>query len=205
MKIGVDLDGVCCNFVLHFSKLYRKIYGNEYPLLIDKEQISDWDFKFTGLSDIQINGIFDRINFTNDFWYTIPTLDINNFKYFRDKFNMSEVYFITSRKNGRNIFYQTIRWLEDKGWRYPQLILSNNKSDIIADLNIEYFIDDSGETCNEILCNPKLYDNDRNYKVKTCIMDYPHNRQGIVSEEIGLIKRVNNLREFTDYILKEKK
>lgn len=184
MKIGVDLDGVVADFCYSFSHKCNELYGSE--MLTETDQIISWDFKeILKLNQSQIDKAFEEIDKSRTFWRALKVLDRKSFNYFKKYFNNQEVYWITNRSKGVNIFSQSVEWLDSFGWRNPQVIVTEKKWRIVKDLQLRYFLDDHLENCEQIYrhtnCIPVVY-------------DYPHNRKNKV------LKRVFNLREFTDIV-----
>lgn len=187
MKIGADLDGVVADFCLSFSQHCNDKYGSK--ILTEPEQIVNWDFaELLHITTKQVNDIFDEIGNSRTFWRTLKVRDRKSFNYFKKYFNNDEVYFITNRCKGINIFSQTVDWLDSFGWINPQVIVTEKKWRIIKELDLKYFIDDKLENCEQIY---------RHTDCKPIVYDYPHNRAN------KILTRVSNLREFTD-IVKEK-
>lgn len=190
IKIGIDIDGVIANFMHHFSILSRNMYGEHLPILESEDEILNWDIhKFYPLTEEQIINVFDEINNMDTFWMQLNLIDVKNWIRFKDEFNNKEfeVYFITSRINGKNLHYQTVEWLTYNGWKNPQVIFANKKHDAINLLNIDYFIDDKLSTCE--MCFIKT-------NCKVFIYDYPHNKKTVYAN----LKRLKNLGEFIDFI-----
>lgn len=186
MRIGVDLDGVCADFMLGFSEISSKIFGTH--TVTDREQVTHWDLQEVfGISEEQIHVVWNEINSSNNFWRTLKPWDRKSFNYFKNAFNGEEVYFITARIRGKNIYKQTVSWLDSVGWINPQVIITVDKVPIIQYLGLDYFVDDRLETCHDISATTNC---------KAIIYDYPHNRIN------KTLTRVSNLREYTDILLK---
>lgn len=186
MNIGCDIDGVVANFSFNMSILLRDRYGTDLPLILNKEQITHWDWEyFYPLSRQQIDYVFRSI--TDDFWKRTPILDYDDFAFFRDTMLSKghKVHFITSRAGGKNIKHTSIKWLESYGWPNPNVTVIRDKTKKFKKINLDFHIDDS----------PDVLINGAQFVKNMIVMDYPYNRN------IDTLKRVNNLTEYTELIL----
>jgi len=103
------------------------------------------------------------------------------------------IYIITGRDNGEysEPYNMTRKWLDDNLVKYDRLILTDaykndihGKTEKCIENNIDIMVDDSINICRDL----------KDTIVKPIIMDTPYNR------ECTDIERVNNFKEFYEYI-----
>jgi len=199
-KIGIDCDGVICCFNTYFSTLLRQLYGNHIPILKNKELVSNWNWwenSVMPLTKEQIDKGWEIFDADPDSWVKFDPVNQEHWERFVKELNdnpLFDIYFITARRNTGNAsaMKKTVQWLEEHGWKNPQVIVGENKGLICKALGIDIMIDDSGRNCADILEVSK--------NTTPILMDYPHSRKSIYSH----IKRVNDLNEFIDEVLNQK-
>lgn len=145
-RIGVDLDGVTCDFVGAFFDISNPMFGTNYSIQVD------WDF--TQYTKEQLNLVWQVIRQTKNFWQTLrPEQGTNRL---RDPIKGVELVFITSRipTLGHGVREQSCQWLRDAFHiTYPYVIVADmpeTKPAIVKALNIEAFIDDKRSTIEEM-------------------------------------------------------
>jgi uncharacterized HAD superfamily protein len=195
IKVGIDLDGVCCNFTYSLSKLANRFFKSKI-IKDNKKEILFWDFNKWYISDDKLNFLWKQIDKSDNFWIKLKLLNKTDWKQLKEfsKDKRFVIYFITFRKNGQNLYNQTLTWLIKKGFKNPQLIFAKKKVEVIKALNIKYFIDDHLETCQEV---GNYYDSIRNGLC--CLFDYKYNQ----SKEFDLKNyrtRVDSLGDFLEMI-----
>jgi hypothetical protein len=200
VNVGVDLDGVCTNFVKKFSTFANEMYGSQCHILEDLDAVKHWDWhRWYPIKKADEDAIWKKIVETRDFWTSLEVFNRGQWEYFIDKIgkaNNINVYFITTRSEtiGMSATRQSAIWLMNNGWKYPFVIKTKQKEKFIENLNIEYFIDDKAENLISVKQhNPtcKVYAQDALYnvdKLKESKIEY---------------KRVSGLRQFTDDILED--
>lgn len=197
LKVFLDVDGVICSFHTHFTNLAREEYGNHIPILINKEDVKNWDFyKYLPITKDQENFIFEKIKKDKNFWLKIPHLNKDDFYYFVRELNdipELDVYFITTRSNtgGFSATKATAIWLESYGWKNPMVIANvkdKKKSIIVNALDIKIGCDDSGLNCLDVAQNCP--------DCEIFMMAYPHNE----NTKHKKITRINSLKEYVDII-----
>lgn len=192
MKIGIDIDNVISNF--------NEVLLNEF-LIYDKT------LRNSGIVNEHVyitRGMFDWTKEEQNHFYKnnieriVLKLDtiLDSVKYINMlKKEGHKIVIITGRDNGEynNPYDMSIKWLNDKGINFDELILTNAyKHDKYIECkknNIDVMIDDSLEMCK------KSYNNG----INTLIMDTPYNKNN------NTIKRVYNWKEIYNYISNYKK
>lgn len=192
MRIGIDIDNVISNF-------------NE--VLLSEYIKHDKDLRNTGIinenADYIRRGMFDWTKeeetefYKNNIERIARNLDIiYGAKEYIDKLKSDGhyIYIITGRDNGEytNPYNMTKEWLRKHDIYYDELILtdaydSHAKSNICIENNINVMIDDSVRICKDCIRSG----------INTILMDTPYNKY-------ANIKRVNNWKEFYEYILNYK-
>jgi len=200
INVGVDLDGVCCNFVKKFSQICNQLYGPACRVIEDNNEVKFWDWKlWYPIKDAEVSRAWEDIINTRDFWLSLELLHTGQWEYFVDKIgkcNNINVYFITTREEtiGMTSTRQSAIWLEMNSWKQPFVIKTMNKEKFVEDLNIEFFIDDKADNIIDI--------KKHNPTCRVYAQDLQYNLAQLVQSKIEY-KRVPGLRQFTDDILKE--
>lgn len=164
MIIGLDIDGVLCDFIGGFYKTYRQ----------NLNTLKRWD-------DIFVSSFFHEItNKEDDFWRELlPCCD--------SKLVEKVDYYITSRATYN---FLTEKWL--KKWGFPEApvhTIGNNKTQLIKELKIDFFLDDKPENYFQInsFTNCQCYLKSADY-----------------NEYVDTDKRVDSIIEFYKRIKNEK-
>lgn len=173
---------------------------NEYAIKFDKEFLKG-------------NGKMKKINNAIDYYYFAEALNWNkdNIKEFfkqyyieiiekvevkpfvsetinKLKIQNNEIYIITARrKREKNVIENiTKRWLNKNKIYYDGLYINaKEKFNLVNELNIDYFIDDSYKNCKEVL---------ENTKAKVFMLETEFNKQ-IKDDKIKTIKNINQILE----------
>lgn len=104
------------------------------------------------------------------------------------KIENNEIYIITARRKREENVIENIteRWLNKNKIYYDGLYINaKEKFNIVNELNIDYFIDDSYKNCREVL---------ENTKAKVFMLKTEFNKQ-IKDDEIKSIKNINQILE----------
>ncbi len=158
IKIGIDVDGVIADFNRSFIAAAFARFGKPNR----DYQPHDWNYQDSGLSKHQISKVWADIRHTDDFWLGVKPLPGTDILGVAQEF--SDPFFVTSRISTRGlpVVYQTQLWLK----RYfkltePQVIVvhdSREKSAIVNEYELRYFIDDKTETYASVAeHNPKCH------------------------------------------------
>jgi len=200
LNIGVDLDGVCANFIRRFSVVANQMYGSKCYIIEDASLVKHWDwYRWYPIKKIEEDAIWAEVIKIPDFWTTLDVFNRGQWEYFVDKIGKAtniNVYFITTRTQtlGMTVTRQSAIWLVNNGWKYPFVIKSKQKEKFVENLNIEFFIDDNAQNLIDIKQknpNCKVYAQDATYNVEQL------NVSGIE------YKRVSGLRQFSDDVVDE--
>jgi uncharacterized HAD superfamily protein len=153
-RLGIDLDGVLCNFNDSYAAAITKYTGITFP-----KNSATWPTEWyweraAGVTKEQESEIWkkDILWEGSEFWYDLDALPeaIKTC----GQLNLlaksgHEVLFLTNRA-GHAAKYQTERWLYFHGVDYPTVILIADKAPLIRLLGIDFFIDDKPETIADV-------------------------------------------------------
>lgn len=174
LRLGIDLDGVMCNFNEAFRSLIIELVGVTLPLICNTYP-DTWNYHRTaGVTKDQDNKLWAHISDnTNQFWRNLGELP--GAVLLRDLSDMVDarkvtVYFITNRPDA-GAHQQSMAWLAAHGFRTPVVLIANDetaKGKLAAGLNLDALIDDKPENCLQV--------RDRAKHTRVFILDAPYNR-----------------------------
>lgn len=185
MRIGIDLDGVVCDFTNSARLLMLTLFGKPAS---DKVQTS-WNFESLGLTPQEEKTLWQQIDRCPNWWRdSIKRLPHTNLLEQVDQNH--ELFFITNRKPaaGWSIERQTKYWLLRYTSVYcPTVLVTKDKGEVAKALNLDYFIDDKPANCEDVYSN--------SHKTIVYIQDAPYN-QG----EVPHLQRASSLNDFFNKI-----
>lgn len=150
MRVGIDLDGVCVNYIHAFSKIMNERFGCKRYYHQSELQYFDWDKSFPGYEG-KGEELSKEVFKQKDFFFNMPSIptpkeweEINRF------LKQNEGFFITHRDSfdeeiNKDIIDQSTRWLLKQGVEDPTVILicdGKSKGDYAKELNLDAHIDD---------------------------------------------------------------
>lgn len=170
MKLGIDIDGVLADFVQGFTK---KVATLGY-----KVDASSWGL---GLTDSQQNEGWKLIDQDPDFWYDLAVIEWPRWHH------ADVVYYITKRRvpPGRPVEHDAAAWLCKHIDERPFVISTGRKGDVCNALEIDAFIDDKPENCQDVI--------DKSPRTQVFLRNQPWNQD-------SKIQRVNSVGEFLEQI-----
>lgn len=148
MRIGIDLDGVLCDFVRSYNALVKAHLGIELPYPAET-----WDWHTdNGVTKEQSNRMWEVIKST-PFQGTLHALPgaleaIERLNVLNVQGN--DIYFITSRSGQLAKFWSEL-WLRNHGMDYPTVLITSNKGPVAFGLNLDVFVDDKPENNRGVL------------------------------------------------------
>ena len=205
MKIGIDIDNVISNFNDTIVEAYLQ---------------HDKQLRNTGIindkAKVFRRGMFDLSEEEEkDFYYSNiekwanAFKPINNAEYYIKKLKQdgNKIYIISGRKNGeyRNPYKLTEEWLEKYDIIYDKLILTNaynkhEKAEICLENNIDIMIEDSIETCiNLINEGIETYTMNTRFNIEAITVAPYHHDNGISIQE-GLDKSYNEIIKICNWL-----
>lgn len=149
MKIGIDIDGVLCNWAQGFHNLLCDVVGEKRPFVVPTQ----WDLGNTSWTPEQIDLGWEAIRNTRDWWITLEP--------YRDNVNAlraffgggDDFYYVTSRtpSDGFSVLKQTQHWLDSldlllHGCSILVVDKPSFKRNVVLGLALDKFIDDKLET-----------------------------------------------------------
>jgi len=183
-RYGVDLDGVCFDFMSLFGAWLQRTCGVEYKY----EEITSyyWHECIDGLSEATFWKEFDRFGMAGHGYRnleilpgTLAALDIIVAA-------GHEIVFITNRPEYAR--QDTIDAIEEAGFPKANIIFAKgNKAPIIQELGVDVFIDDSPKTVEQITTGTRA---------TVYCMDAPYNRK--LDDSLGWFTRVCDWSEFLE-------
>ena len=198
-RLGIDLDGVICEF----NKAYARLLAEENGVDLlpsgwegnpEVFHTWNWDAEF-GYGPAVMDRVWqEHIIRSSKFWEKLPVLPeaygvIRQLDWLSK--NDVDVYFLTNRM-GKNAKLQTEKFLYNEGMAYPTVILASNKVPIIRSLDLTFFVDDKLETMQELVsvANRDRWLSDKHFFLK----DAPWNRAGRRGlEVVGSVKEALEL------------
>ncbi len=179
MRIGCDLDGVLADLHRTFTATAVRRYPSldaaslapqdvaaSPPADADAETSevpappSGADSKSLPLSRGQMDGTWDELCATTDFWETLEEIEqgaIARLASIADA-QRWEVIFLTSRPRsaGKTVQRQSQRWLEAKGFPLPSVyVVQGSRGRIAEALALDVVIDDRPEGCLDVALESK--------------------------------------------------
>jgi uncharacterized HAD superfamily protein len=147
-RIGLDLDGVLCNFTKAFIAKANELYPNS----VSWDWVpQSWNHEESGLSAEQISRLWYEIKRDHDFWMCIEPLpgaaELDH--HIHQVMKKADIYFITARE-GVNVRAQTDKWLTMYIPNAPaahHLILVDSayhKIEMMHAMDIKALLDDKG-------------------------------------------------------------
>lgn len=165
--VGIDCDGVLCNF----TKGYAALLTAETGIVFTDEEIAApatwyWD-RAHGVTREQEDKVWKQIKSAPAFWYGLDALPRADAFLVDLSDSSHEVYFITDRP-GYMPQTQTQMWLQEHGYACPSVCISRNgKGAVAAALKLDVYIDDKGENVLDVIAKSPTT---RTYKLR-----YPYN------------------------------
>ena len=139
MKIGIDMDGVLCDFVKGYNKLAKAELGIDLPY-----PATTWNWHLdNGMTQAQADKLWEIIKATT-FHGTLHPLEGAMESIERlNKLSVQghEVYFITNRSGAMAKFYAEM-WLRFHGMDTPTVLIAKHKGPIADGLQLDVFVDD---------------------------------------------------------------
>ena len=195
LNIGLDVDDVLADFQGAFVRLARTMYDKPAP----DYKPTDWAWSTSGLSQEEINGVWEQIKRTRNFWENLRRSEGAGCNTLL-KLASHRLFFITARvpTAGHHEEDQTAMFLRNNfNLDFPTVVVTADKGPIAAVLQLDYYIDDRPKNCLEVQRCTEEWLAGRPCKV--FLKDASHN-QGVF---IDGIQRVKDLNEFVRIIQKE--
>ena len=192
MKLGFDVDGVLANFHKPYQDLFIQTSGRNLfpPELLGPGDIGRfipvWDWpQYYGYTTKEAARVWACIEQDPDFWKNLPALSgMGQFSlWYRGQ---HDIYFVTDRP-GILAKTQTETWLRSFWIRNPTVLITPHKADIARALGLDAYIDDRYANAFRIA---------RDSDTQSFLLSRPYNAVDVDP----LIKRVNSVQEFLDWV-----
>lgn len=148
--IGVDVDGVLASFNEAYMDLLVKQTGRD--LFLPKPYlIETWAYPETiGYTKKEVSNAWEAIKESDNFWFGLSPLEGAE-EFIVDLYGLhQDIYFITSRV-GKDVKFQTECWLMVHGFAtFPTVLICSKKGDACRILEVDYYIDDRIENCEDV-------------------------------------------------------
>lgn len=152
MTLGLDIDGVVADFITSFLQLLEARTGSG-P--IDPASITDPNFmQHPFLTHEVVFECMERASYDPAFWRALdPLLSPEQWQVLDRISRDHEVVFITHRwvRDTYDINQVTCDWLRSHGIGKPLVYFTQEKKSLLVQkLNIELFVDDRHENCEDV-------------------------------------------------------
>jgi uncharacterized HAD superfamily protein len=152
MVVGFDIDGVLADFVRPFlRRLEHQVGGGP----IDPASITDPNFmQHPFLTREVIFECMEAVSYEPDFWAALePLLSPAQWRALEQVGREHELLFVTHRwvRDNYDIHQVTCDWLRRHGLSRPSVHFTQDKKSVLVHkLNIEVFVDDRHENCEDV-------------------------------------------------------
>jgi|ERR671918_396216 uncharacterized HAD superfamily protein len=152
MTLGLDIDGVLADFITPFLQLLQERTGSG-P--IDPASVTDPNFmQHPFLTKEIVFECMEAASYDPDFWRALSPLASPKAWRSLDEISRDhQLVFITHRwvRDTYDINQVTCDWLRSHGVRHPVVhFTQDKKSVLVQQLNIELFVDDRHENCEDV-------------------------------------------------------
>lgn len=191
MRIGLDLDGVFCNFTEAYIRVVREVAGVDLFEPTDATNPPVWYFpEYRGYSKDVIKEAWKRINTDTSFWYRLATLPgAQAFLAHRKQTLSHDVYFLTNR-SGVHAKLRTEQWCSFHLYTmYPTVLITSDKTGvdkgwIAKALKLDCYIDDKLENVKQVC--------ELSPKTRTYLLDYAYNQDNPPDTRYTRVSTVND-------------
>ena len=193
LKIGIDVDGVLVDFVAAFNREATKVLGR--PV---NKRPTQWDF-----TDVMPKEDFSKVWLSvrqSYDWFKVNAIPIKEaLEHLKGLTEQHDVYFITTRieTKGTPVSKQTAATLIRFGVQYPTVIVTSNKGAIASALELNAFIDDRFENCEDVYAATIV----EAKPTKVFLMDAIYNHQAIPPDwtrVLSFTEFVHKIKELAD-------
>lgn len=191
MRLGIDMDDVCCDFSSSYVALLNKLFGK--PPLGTKP--IDWEGSNFKLNAEETKQSWAEVAKVPDFWSNLrplPSFDTETIKLLHVALAMHDVFFVTNRFDtpGDSPLKQSKYWLFANAYiQAPNVLISKDKGPMASVLQLDAFIDDRPKNCIDVLAALPA--------CKVYLADASHNQ----TFNDPRFPRVKDLKEFLKLIL----
>ena len=184
MRYGIDLDGVCFDFL----NVFRKRLNGAFNLELEEQEITNyyWHENTDGLSEDNFLSELDKFGRAGGY-RNLPILPGTLDALERIQNAGHQIFYITNRPE--YVRKDTMAAIKEHGFPFSKNLFfaCGDKASLVNDLSINVFVEDSGKTIMNIANKTKAY---------VYCVDYPHNRD----VEHNQVERIE---DWDDFLLAE--
>ena len=175
MIIGLDMDGVLCNFYQAYEEVIANVTGRNLfpPGIAGVDRFpAEWDWpQAAGYTGEEITKVWAGITQDPLWWLSLkPLAGVDEFLH---SLRFSDTIYAITDRPGTDVQHQTAAWLRHRG-APPQVgvVLSNGKSKgaICKALGVDVILDDKWENIRSVM--------EASRKTKAVLMKRPYNERG---------------------------
>lgn len=150
LKWGIDIDGVCCDWLQDGVKLVEAMTGRPVP------PVKSWTFDKDVQTPEEFEAYWDYLDTHPNWWENLQPLpgtrEALSELYRASRFKKHDVYFISSRHARRGMKLTTERWLDTHGFPHATVLLTKpeQKATVVDALNVDVFVDDVPSICIDV-------------------------------------------------------
>ncbi len=146
---GVDVDGVCADWVAAYRQLVKQMHGIDIP------DATSWTWYEGYLTEAQDAETRAYTQANPDWWLKLQPYENTHLAFAilnqAAKHRVIDLYFITFRP-GRGLKATTEQWLGWQGIDNPTVICSvHDKGHVAQGLGLDVFVDDKPENCRDVM------------------------------------------------------
>lgn len=148
MKLGIDMDGVLCDFIKGYNALAKAEFGKDLPY-----PAVEWDHgPNNGITKAEDNKLWEIIKSTP---FHVTLLPLPGALDAIERLNVMgmgghSVYFITSRPGNHAKFWAE-QWLRWHGMDNPTVLIAKEKGFVVKGLRLDVFADDKPENNLDVI------------------------------------------------------
>ncbi len=157
--VGIDLDGVLCDFIWSLTECIRATAPGLGGLPFSCRQTAKWDLSDRGVTREHLDAGWTRAQATPEFLADLPPLiSPATAERLNRLGQQQEVCIITARRLFPAATAQTRRWMDQHGLDSLGLMVCEDKKKAAEALDLDFYLDDLGHNLVAMLHSPaRLY------------------------------------------------
>jgi uncharacterized HAD superfamily protein len=195
LRIGIDMDGVLCDFNQSLVRFIRSSFNEAIPDVSD-EFPAEWNYFRSYVTPREEQFMWEQVESSGaEFWRNLSPISGAIPSLFRLSRGVNDLYFITTR-GGRTAKRQSELWLTERAKiAFPTVLIADSpeaKGKLCGALKLDWFVDDRPENCDF------AYEES---EARVFIVDRPYNRHFIGE----YVERVDSFESFVLRVEEEKR